>query len=160
MLKRLREPGIMVMTKYIATGALISIIVYQLITIGLINKSFDRSSLMDALAVLIGGFAGFIVGGLVFLAMWKPNEKNDAILRTAFEKRGIQFLFTRNMFSFALGGFVYMLIGTLFDTFDNEAVVHQNLFSSDNIIRYAAAVIAFSIFSLFWTQGTIKRLQK
>jgi hypothetical protein len=160
MLKRLREPGILIMMKYIVIGLFISVIIYQLITIGLINRSFDRNSLMDALAVLVGSYMGFIVGGLVFLAMWNPTDKGDQTLRTLIEKRGMQFLFTRNMFSFALGGFVYMFISTLFNTFDNNDGVHQSLFSSDNIIRYVAAVVAFIIFSIFWTQGTIKRLEQ
>jgi len=161
MWKKIKEQKYLAITTYYILGIVSAVIVFQFTTNSISNNKLDFTSLIDKeiLKYIISTLVGGIVGGIVFILMTinkRERQLKEETLWKSLKEKNLLF-FIRNGIAFALGGFVYKIIGNILNltNYDN---LFQILFSSENIIDYVGIILGMVFFSIFLSIGIKKRL--
>ena len=163
MLKRIKNLQLHLMLIYILTGIVVSVIIYMLITTGLTTRKFDLNFLEHTSAIIVGCILGCFAGGWVFVLMLATDKKMEQRQQITWENvntKGNIFLYRMYLIGFTVGGFSYAVAKPLLNIIESENGSYSSLYSYENITNYIGSAIAFGIFSLFFTYGSLKRLKK
>ncbi|MFA6617597.1 MAG: hypothetical protein WCT23_00815 [Candidatus Neomarinimicrobiota bacterium] len=159
-LKLFKEFEHPILTKYCLLGLIISTLVFQFVTMSLIDQRlrFDALWSTETFIRLVSILIGALVGGSILLLI-PPNKLLDfAIWKRLRSKGELSFIFV-NVFAFSIALFVG---GLVFKALDMETYDHffASLFSIENIIDYSGRIIAAAVFGVFYSLGMIKRMNK
>lgn len=158
---KIKEKKYMTIAKYYFLGIVLAVIVFQFVTKSMHNSGLDFNFLIEKeilkyiIVTLIGGF----FGGFVFMLMtMNKNDKQikDEILWANLKEKNKLF-FIKNIIAFSTGGFVYILMGNIFDISSYDNILYM-LFSKDHIIDYIGIISAMSVLAIFISVGIKKRL--
>ncbi|MDA3887045.1 MAG: hypothetical protein PF638_15775 [Candidatus Delongbacteria bacterium] len=165
MWKKIKDLKYLIFARYLFSGLIISVIVYYFLTQSIRNQGLDlnlileKEVLKDIIKTAISGLVGVLFGSIVYLAITiNKKDRHDRDLALWTNLKGKNSLFIRNIIAFSIGGFVYKVLGNIFEmnSYDN---FFQSLFSKDLVIEYIGFIIASTLFSIFMSFGIKKRLR-
>lgn len=157
MWKKIVKSQNLIFWAYLAIGIVLASEAYSFIVELLSSRAFNIRYLYSShsikliVAFLVGGFAAVIV-----LYQLKFNFSKRTL--KMFETKGFWYSFLSNILGFSIGGLIAKLIKNVFDILD-KSLVFSYLYQYYKVYEYIAIVCAATVFALFYTLGSVKRLK-
>jgi len=156
MWEKIKKYKYLTIAKYCSLGIILAVFIFQSVTSFMRTGEFyNTTTLKHIISTLIGA----LIGGFVFLLFiinTKDRSVNDnAISEYIREHQTLYFI--RNIIAFSMGGFIFILIKNVFKVLSSGSLI-KNVFSANFTIDYIGVILAMTVFSLFFSIGSKKRL--